>query len=109
MSLDIYVSHVRQVTCLHCGKVTGTEVVHTQESDGRSWYPFLESIGYYVPYDRRTEGNNWYGKDMELTPKQAKELYQFLKDTEVYNNYELGGLVSRALLDGDTVVVNADW
>ena len=46
---------------------------------------------------------------MELTPKQAKELYQFLKDTEVYNNYELGGLVSRALLDGDTVVVNADW
>lgn len=109
MSLDIYTSHIREVVCPHCGKVTGTEVVSTVDSSGRSWYPFLESIGYYVPYDQRTEENNWYGRDMELTPEQAQEMYQFLKTHEVYNDYEISGLIARALLDGDSVVVNADW
>ena len=106
MSLDIMVSQVRRVICPHCGEVTGTEVVWEIDS---AWYPFLESIGYYVPYDLRTEENDWYGKNMELTPEQAKELYRFLKTNGVHNNYYMGSMVSRALLEGDPIVVNANW
>lgn len=70
----------------------------------------LEELGYYVPHDQRTEENDWYGKDMELTEEQAKAVFKFAKDTkDLYKRFEVQGLISTALLNGSTVVINADW
>lgn len=111
MSLDITFTSYRPLLCPHCGEVVKQEVVDVADSGGRAWYPFLESIGYYVPYDQRTEENNWYGKDMELTEGQLKELYKFMNDNEIdlYSGHSIRLLVMAALLEGETVVVNADW
>ena len=109
MGLDIDIKRKRQETCPHCGKVTGYKVIACEESGGRAWYPFLESIGYYVPYDQRTEENDWYCKDMTLTDAQVKELYQFLKKTEMYQGSAIKNMVAKALLENDIIVVNANW
>ena len=111
MGLDITFTSYKPLLCPHCGEVVKQEVVDCADSDGRGWYPFLESIGYYVPYDERTEENDWYGKDMTLTEGQLKELYKFMNDNEIdlYGGHSIRLLVMAALLEGETVVVNADW
>lgn len=107
MGLDIRISRCTENICPHCGKGVGYTVVDSNTSGGRLWYPFLESIGYYVPYDKRTEENDWYGKDMALTTEQAKELFEFLKKTFQYSDIKF--LVAMALAENDTIVINADW
>lgn len=109
MGLDIDISRKTARFCPHCGKITEHNIVDCEGSGGRAWYPFLESIGYYVPYEQRTEENDWYGKDMELSAEEAKLLYQFLAKTDVYNGSVIQNMVARALLENEKIVVNANW
>jgi len=87
------------------------ETIDTSGSGGRNWYPILESIGYYVPYDQRTEENDWYGKDMTLTEEQLREVYTYVKNNrfELFYGESVLGTLGRAIIDGNEVVVNADW
>jgi RNA polymerase subunit RPABC4/transcription elongation factor Spt4 len=109
MSLDIRFTHRKKNYCPHCGKEIGHTDVVSESSYGRVWYPFLDAIGYYVPYEQRTEENDWYGKDMVLTEEQAKIAHRFVKLHNVYNKYTIDGLIAMTLLDKDDLVVNADW
>lgn len=109
MSLDISFTQRRKNICPHCGEITGYTDVDTIDSGGRVWYPFLEEIGYYIPYEQRTEENDWYGKDMVLTKEQTDRAYKFVIDNEMYNWFAIRELIATALLEDDAVVVNADW
>ena len=109
MGLDIYFKETRPVLCPHCGQMVMTEEVSNEWVNGREWYPFLESIGYYVPYEQRTEENDWYGKDMTLTEKQVEELYAIIKKRDMHYGAEVRSMIMRALLDGTNIVVNAVW
>ena len=109
MGLDIRVIQRKSIVCPKCGEVIGHTDVDCVDAGGRAWYPFLESIGYYVPYDQRTEENNWYGKDMVLTDDQADELYRFAKKNDLYGSYLVTKLIAEAVYENDSVVVNADW
>lgn len=111
MSLDIDFYEQQPVVCPHCGETVKMETIAQECSSGRGWYPILESLGYYVPYEQRTEENDWYGKDMVLTPEQTKEVYKFVKENEsdLYYGSTILGLLARAILDGTTVVINANW
>ena len=111
MSLDITFTSYKPLLRPHCGEVVKQEVVNVADSGGRAWYPFLESIGYYTPNYESVDDETWYGKDMELTEGQLKELYKFMNDNEIdlYGGHSIRLLVMAALLEGDTVVVNADW
>lgn len=109
MGLDVRFTQRRNNICPHCGEIIGQTDVDVIDSSGRVWYEFLESIGYYVPYEQRTEENDWYGKDMVLTKEQADQVYKFAKDKEMYNWREIRGLIAVALIENDEIVVNADW
>lgn len=109
MGLDITIKQKHTYVCQHCGEIVGERIVDEVYSGGQAWYPFLESVGYYVPYDKRTPENDWYGKDMLLTKEQADHLYRYCKDEEVYNWHEFAGLVAMAMAEGDAIVINADW
>ena len=109
MSLDITIKERKEFRCPDCGRLVTTRDIYVEYSGGREWYNFLESVGYYVPYEKRTKENDWYGEDMVLTEDQTKQLAQFVSDYQptYYNDIEV--LVSRALLHGNKVVINADW
>ena len=109
MSLDITIKERKEFRCPDCGRLVTTQDIGAECSSGRVWYDFLEPIGYYVPYEKRTEENDWYGKDMVLTEEQAKQLADFVSDTHPYNARDIECLVARALLHGNKVVINADW
>ena len=110
MGLDIRFSKESVVYCQHCGKPVFNQTERDICSGGRGWYPFLESIGYYVPYDKRTEENDWYAKDMTLTLDQMKEACAFLrKNRGLYEASEIHDMIASAILSGDEIVVNADW
>ena len=109
MSLDITVKERKEFRCPDCGRLVTTQDIDAEWSSGRVWYDFLEPIGYYVPYEKRTEENDWYGEDMVLTEEQAKQLADFVSDNQPYNYMDVEGLVARALLHGNKVVINADW
>jgi len=111
MSLDIrFFARVTE-TCPHCGEVVGIKEYNHVDSGGRGWYPILEELGYYVPYEQRTEENDWYGKDMELTRKQAEKVYRFVREHQydLYNSDEILGLIATTTFEEVAVVVNADW
>ena len=109
MSLDITIKERKEFRCPDCGRLVTTQDIDEVSSSGRVWYDFLESVWYYVPYEKRAEENDWYGKDMELTEEQAKQLAQFVSDNQPYNARDVECLVARALLHGNKVVINADW
>lgn len=109
MSLDIEIKERKEFRCPDCGRLVTTQDISEVCSGGRVWYNLLEPIGYYVPYERRTLGNDWYGKDMELTEEQAKQLAQFVVDYQPNNYNEIEDMVARALVRGNKVVINADW
>ena len=110
MGLDITFKQRTKNVCSHCGKeIAQTYDVDSADSGGRCWYPFLKSIGYYVPYDKRTEENDWYGKDMVLTKEQTDRLFRFCRSEEVYNCHMIAAMVAVAEAEGDEVVINADW
>lgn len=99
----------RDVRCPHCGEVINTVEVDGTDSGGSLWYDFLEKLGYYVPYEKRTEKNDWYGKDMVLDNEQAKQLVDYAVKKEVYNWDGVERVVAEALAHGNKVVINADW
>lgn len=110
MSLDIRFTERENVICTHCGEVVTTRDVQSVESGGREWYDILEELGYCVPYDQRTEENDWYGKDMALTTEQAEKVYwHVMNHGNVYNGYDVTGLIARSALNKNVVVINADW
>ena len=109
MSLDITIRERKEFRCPDCGRLATTRDIYAEYSGGREWYNFLESVGYYVPYEKRTEENDWYGEDMVLTEEQAKQLADFVSDNQPYNARDVECLVARALLHGNKVVINADW
>ena len=110
MSLDIRFEETKTKFCPHCNQPVMVETVAGEVSGGRVWYDILEEIGYYVPYDKRTEENDWYGKDMALTKEQAEKIYWYIMNhRETDNGYAISGLIARALLNKNTVVINADW
>lgn len=109
MSLDIRFTQRKNIVCPKCGEIVTTIDVNRESSGGRVWYPFLEAIGYYVPYEQRTEENDWYGKDMVLTKEQAEYAYRFVREAEVYDRKMVSMLIAEALFDNNDIVVNADW
>lgn len=110
MSLDITFISRKNVICPHCHNVVKTEDVNSVGSGGRVWYDILESLGYYVPYDQRTEENDWYGKDMTLTTEQAKQIRDFIKDNpHLCNADRIVTLIATTILDENMVVINANW
>lgn len=109
MSLDIIIKELKEFRCPDCGQLVTTQNIDAECSSGRVWYDFLERVGYYVPYEKRAEENDWYGEDMVLTEAQAKQLADFVSDNKPYNARDVKCLVARALLHGNKVVINADW
>ena len=109
MSLDITIKERKEFRCPDCGRLVTTQDIGAERSGGRVWYDFLQGVGYYVEDDTPTEENDWYGKDMELTEEQAKQLAQFVSDNQPYNARDVECLVARAILHGNKVVINADW
>ena len=109
MGLDIEIKQKRTLRCPHCGEIVERRIVAEADSNGRVWYPFLEAVGYYVPYEKRTEENDWYCKDMELTKEQSSHLFRYCLDNEVYNYHKVASLVAMAETLGDAVVINANW
>ena len=109
MSLDITIKERKEFRCPDCGKLVTTQDIDGECSGGRVWYGFLESIGYYVPYEARSEKNDWYAKDMELSEEQAKQLVDFVSACQPTEYASIENLVARALIRGNKVVINADW
>lgn len=109
MGLDITFMRRKNIVCPKCGEVVGYTTVDSIDGGGRGWYPLLESIGYYVPYEQRTEENDWYGKDMVLTEEQADKVYQFAKKHDLYGSYLVQKMIAEAIYEKDSVVINADW
>ena len=109
MSLDITIKERKEFRCPDCGQLVTTQNIDAECSGGRVWYDFLESVGYYVPYEKRAEENDWYGKDMVLTEAQAKQLADFVSDNKPENAQDVECLVARSLLHGNKVVINANW
>lgn len=109
MSLDITIKERKEFYCPDCGRLVMVQDIDEEYSGGRIWYDFLEPIGYYVPYEKRTDENDWYGLDMTLDEKQAKQLAQFVSVYIPSNYNEIEGLVAMALMRGNKVVINADW
>ena len=87
------------------GFFNGVEVT----AHGMQWYDFLERLGYYVPYEKRTKENDWYGKDMVLDIEQAKQLADYAVKKEVYNWDGVESVVATALMHENKVVINANW
>ena len=109
MSLDITIKERKEFSCPDCGRLVTMQDIDAEDSGGKVWYDFLESIGYYVPYEKRTEENDWYGEDMVLTEEQEKQLADFVSENQPYNARDVEYLIVRALMHGNKVVINADW
>ena len=109
MGLDITIKERKEFRCPDCGRMVMEQDIGQECSSGRVWYDFLEPIGYYVPYEKRTDENDWYGKDMELTEEQAKQLADFVFNNQTCNDRGIECLVARALMRGNKVIINADW
>ena len=109
MGLDIEIKRCKKHRCPNCGMVVTTEVVDGVFSTGRCWYDYLKKIGYYVPYEQRTEENDWYGKDMTLDEKGIRMLKSFVASGSTIYCEIISNLIEQAQIDGDDVVINADW
>ena len=110
MGVSIRFSQKKKLICPNCGELVGLTDVKEVDSGGRGWYPLLESLGYYIPYDQRTEENDWYGKDMMLTAEQVDAVFAFTKkNNDLYNADGVALLIASARYENDSVIVNADW
>ena len=109
MSLDITIKERKEFRCPDCGRLVTTKDIDEECSSGRVWYDYLQSVGYYVEDDNPTEEKDWYGEDMVLTEEQAKRLADFVSEYQPYYAKSIYGLVARALMRGNKVVINADW
>ena len=113
MGLDITISRAEPIYCPHCGELVTYRAVDTVDGGGSSWYEFLESIGYYKPYVKgRPSAQPMYGEDMVLNDKQVGELFKFVNHPDfegLWQMYQVSRLIESARIDGDKIVINADW
>lgn len=111
MGLDITLTLKENIVCPKCGEVVATKDLYDTDSGGRIWYDILEKIGYYVPYEQRTEENDWYGKDMVLTDEQLKEMHDFVRchRADIFKGDSAYMAVASAMLNKQLLVINADW
>lgn len=109
MGLDITIKEVEEIRCPDCGRLVTTRGTDEVDSGGRIWYDILADFGYYVPYEERNETNDWYGRDMTLTPEQTQRLFDFVEQEQPYSARDLSVLISHALASGNKIVINADW
>lgn len=113
MGLDITISRAKQIYCPHCGELVTYRAVDTVNGGGSWWYEFLESIGYYKPYIKgQPYVQDMYGKDMALTDEQIGELFKFVNNPDFEGLWQMGQtswLIESARIDGDKIVINADW
>ena len=113
MGLDIRISRAEPIYCPHCGELVTYRAVDTVESGGSSWYEFLESIGYYKPYVKgQPYSQPMYGKDLELSNEQISKLFKFVHRPDFKGMWQMDSvsrLVESARIDGDKIVINADW
>ena len=113
MGLDIRIRRAKPIYCPHCGELVTYRAVDTVDGGGSWWYAYLESIGYYKPY---VEGQSYsqpmYGKDMALNDEQVDKLIKFVKQPDFGSLLQMKQvlwLIESALIDGDKIVINADW
>ena len=109
MGLDITIKEQKEFRCPECGRLVTTLDINAECSHGRVWYDFLQGVGYYVEDDNQTEEKDWYGEDMILTEKQAKQLADFVSYNQPYNARAVECLIAMALMHGNKVAINADW
>ena len=113
MGLDIRISRAKPIYCPHCGELVTYRAVDTVDGDGSSWYEFLESIGYYKPYIKgQLYSQPMYGKDLGLNDEQIDKLEKFVTESDFCTSYQMVKtlkLIESARIDGDKIVINADW
>ena len=113
MELDIRIIRAKPIYCPHCGELVTYRAVDTINCGGKWWYEYLESIGYYNPYVKRQPYSQpMYGKDMTLNDKQVGELFKFVNQPDFDGLWEMDSvsrLIESARIDGDKIVINADW
>ena len=113
MGLDIRISRAEPIYCPHCGELVTYRAVDTINCGGRWWYEFLESIGYYNPYVKgQPYSQPMYGKDMALNDEQVDGLIKFVKQPDFGSLLQMKQvlwLIESARIDGDKIVINADW
>lgn len=113
MGLDIRISRAKPIYCPHCGELVTYQAVDTVDGDGSSWYEFLESIGYYKPYVKgQPYSRSMYGKDLKLSNEQVGELFKFVNRPDfdgMWQMNQVSWMIQSARIDGDKIVINADW
>ena len=113
MGLDIRISRAKPIYCPHCGELVTYRAVDTVDGGGSSWYEFLESIGYYKPYVKgQPYSQSMYGKDLDLSNEQIDKLEKFVTKSDFCTSYHMIktlNLIESARIDGDKIVINADW
>ena len=113
MGLDIRISRAKPIYCPHCGELVTYRAVDTVDGGGSWWYAYLESIGYYKPYvEGQPYSQPMYGKDMALNDEQVDGLIKFVKQPDFGSLLQMKQvlwLIESALIDGDKIVINADW
>ena len=113
MGLDIRISRAEPIYCPHCGELVTYRAVDTVDGSGSWWYEFLESIGYYKPYVKgQPYSQPMYGKDMALNDEQVDGLIKFVKHPDFGSLLQMKQvlwLIESARIDGDKIVINADW
>lgn len=107
MGLDIRISRAKPIYCPHCGELVTYKPMESIDSCGRQWYEFLEYMKYYKPYIIEQD---MYGKDMMLNKEQVNELIKFIdRNSELCMAQNIYGMAESARIDGDQIVINADW
>ena len=113
MGLDITISRAEPIYCPHCGELVTYRSVDTVDGVGSSWYEFLESIGYYKPYVKgQPYSQPMYGEDLELSNEQVSKLFKFVNRPDLNDMWQMDSasrLIESARIDGDKIVINADW
>lgn len=110
MGLDIRFKTQSPIICPHCGEIVDYETLDKVTSSGRVWYDFLEDINYYVPDEKQTsETSGKYSEDMVLSIDQINTLREFLKTHNIYEHRDIDCMALKALVDKQSMIVNADW
>lgn len=111
MEFGITVIQCDVAKCPNCDEPIIGTIHDFVDSCGCSLEEYLEKIGYYVPYEIREKEPDRYFccKDMMLTSEQAKDLATFAREHDLYNWASIVALVDRAIENGDSVVIDADW
>ena len=107
MGLDIRISRAKPIYCPHCGELVKYKPMKSIDSRGRQWYEFLEYAKYYKPY---LIEQDMYSKDMMLNNEQVNELIKFIdRNSELCMAQDIYRMAESARIDGDKIIINADW